>query len=78
MSENAQDSKTQEIKDALVNEIIVAYQEAAIVFQKTTDVDTKDSLFAIKHGLDLMLRDLFPLSEQLDKIWEECKEKFSH
>jgi hypothetical protein len=63
-------------KDALLQELLTVYQEAAAACKAATDVETRQVLADIKHGLNLALEHSLPLDDRSKKRWEELQAAF--
>jgi hypothetical protein len=64
------------LKDAIAEEIFIAYKEAAGLYRGNLNPDSREMLLAMQHGFDLILRNLFPLDERLEKAWDEYRAQF--
>jgi hypothetical protein len=65
-----------EFKEAFVTEIFCLYREAGILFQKTAPEDVKETMDVVRVGVERMLKNLMPLSEQHEKNLEELRALF--
>jgi len=66
-----------QFKESLTAEIFTAYREAATLYRKTDSADVRDMLLAMQHGFEMMLKHLFPLDEQANKMWDELRKTFA-
>jgi len=64
-------------KEAIVEQIFIAYKEAAALYRKTTNPASRETLREIRHGFDVILQHFFPLGEESEKRWDEFRAGFS-
>lgn len=76
MSGDTPPSEVRNFKHAIAEEIFIAYRQAAMLRRTTKSRDIHEGLDAMRHGFELILQRLFPLSDQHEKIWEEIRTQF--
>jgi hypothetical protein len=65
-------------KEAVLAEIFISYREAGAAYKKTTNVEIRHMLLAIKHGLDLAIKTLLPIDDEHLRSLNELNEPFSN
>lgn len=64
-------------KDAILAEVFNIYNEAGILFKKTTEPGIRNDLLTIKHGCDVMLERLMPLDARSEHLLGEFNRRFA-
>jgi len=70
-------AESRKVKDAILVEILNAYQESGLVYQKTADPEIRKTVLDLKRCYDLVINHLSPLSSHAEKNWEEVGTRFS-
>jgi hypothetical protein len=73
----AESVEARKFKDAVLVEIFKAYQASEVVYQKTTNPETRQAILDLKRCYDLAIHHLSPLAIHTRRRWEELNARFS-
>jgi len=69
--------ESRNFKDAILAEILNAYQESGLVYQKTSDPEIRKTVLDLKRCYDRAIQHLSPLGAQAEKLREDLGTRFS-
>jgi len=64
-------------KETILAELLISYKEAGAAYKKTTNVEVRHMLLAIKHSLDLAIKTLLPVDDEHLRSLNDLNEPFS-
>lgn len=73
MNDSASKTEAQKAKDAIIQEVFVAYRQAGVVRKRASSPEMKVHMDVVRHNLDMILRRLFPLTEYQEDVWREVR-----
>jgi hypothetical protein len=73
MNDSVSKTEAQKAKEAIIQEVFVAYREAGVVRKKASNPELKSRMEIVRHNLDMILRRLFPLTEYQEDVWREVR-----
>ncbi|MGH7952038.1 MAG: hypothetical protein ACREFE_08985 [Limisphaerales bacterium] len=68
--------ETHPVKDAILLEIFIAYQEAGRVYQKAASPEIRQTILDLKRCFDFAIRQLSPLGDHFEERWENLRPQF--
>lgn len=73
MNDSVSKTEAQKVKDAIIQEVFVAYRQAGVVRKKASNPELKVRMEVVRHNLDMILRRLFPLTDYQEDVWREVR-----
>ena len=74
---NIETVETRKWKDALLQEIFIAYRESGALYKKITNPSVRQDVLDMKRGFDLAIGRLLLPDSSAEKTWQELKAQFA-